>query len=153
MTGYVYAIGNDEVVKIGFSTNPRSRSSKIKTDAGHTCTLIGFVRATKENEKELHSLLASECKLREWYFRGGRLIEHFLSMLPREEVPTFKKVGTFSATALSRLFANRGVRITPQAISQWNRIPAERALDIEKLTGIPRHQLRPDLWAADDSAQ
>jgi len=26
------------------------------------------------------------------------------------------------------------------------RIPAERALAIEKVTGIPRHLLRPDLW-------
>ena len=28
----------------------------------------------------------------------------------------------------------------------WKIIPAERARDIERLTGIPLHLLRPDLW-------
>lgn len=35
--------------------------------------------------------------------------------------------------------------ITPQAISQWKRVPAERVLDVERVTGISRHDLRPDL--------
>lgn len=36
--------------------------------------------------------------------------------------------------------------VSPSAISQWHRVPAERALDIERITGIPRHDLRPDLY-------
>jgi DNA-binding transcriptional regulator YdaS (Cro superfamily) len=36
--------------------------------------------------------------------------------------------------------------ITSSAISQWHRVPAERTIDIERLTGIPRHDLRPDLY-------
>jgi DNA-binding transcriptional regulator YdaS (Cro superfamily) len=36
--------------------------------------------------------------------------------------------------------------ISPSAISQWHRVPAERTIDIERLTGIPRHDLRPDLY-------
>jgi len=34
-------------------------------------------------------------------------------------------------------------------ISKWRargRIPAERVPEISRLTGIPRHELRPDLW-------
>lgn len=38
------------------------------------------------------------------------------------------------------------LHISPSAISQWQRIPAERALEIEAATGIPRHELRPDLY-------
>lgn len=37
------------------------------------------------------------------------------------------------------------------AISKWKRrtrVPHERALALEKLSGIPRHELRPDLWPA-----
>lgn len=39
------------------------------------------------------------------------------------------------------------------AIYQWKRIPAERAIQIETVTGgaVSRHQLRPDLWP-DESA-
>lgn len=35
--------------------------------------------------------------------------------------------------------------ITPQAIAAWRRVPQERVLDVERLTGVPRHVLRPDL--------
>lgn len=35
-----------------------------------------------------------------------------------------------------------------QAISQWKRVPAERVLAVESLTGISRHILRPDVFGA-----
>lgn len=37
-------------------------------------------------------------------------------------------------------------RITPQAISQWRQVPAGRVLDVERVTGVPRHELRPDIY-------
>lgn len=49
-------------------------------------------------------------------------------------------------TGLSRAM-NR--EITPQAISQWKQVPAERVLDVERATGISRHRLRPDLYPAE----
>lgn len=39
-----------------------------------------------------------------------------------------------------------GLGIHPSAISQWQRVPAERVLDVERLAGVPRHELRPDLY-------
>lgn len=36
--------------------------------------------------------------------------------------------------------------ITPGALSQWIRVPAEHVLEIESLTGISRHELRPDIF-------
>lgn len=42
----------------------------------------------------------------------------------------------------------RACRITPGAVSQWSRVPAERVLDVERVTGVPRHELRPDLYPA-----
>ena len=40
------------------------------------------------------------------------------------------------------------VGVSPQAITKWinGRIPAERVLEIERLTGVSRHELRPDLY-------
>ena len=42
----------------------------------------------------------------------------------------------------------RKLGITPQAISQWKRVPAERVLAVERATGgtIARTALRPDLY-------
>jgi DNA-binding transcriptional regulator YdaS (Cro superfamily) len=33
-----------------------------------------------------------------------------------------------------------------QAISQWKHIPVKRIVEVESLTGIPREDLRPDLY-------
>jgi DNA-binding transcriptional regulator YdaS (Cro superfamily) len=41
--------------------------------------------------------------------------------------------------------------ITPGAISQWDRVPAERVLEVEKATGIPRQVLRPDVYGPPDT--
>lgn len=38
---------------------------------------------------------------------------------------------------------------TPSVIANWrsrNRIPAGHVLAVERVTGIPRHELRPDLY-------
>lgn len=50
-----------------------------------------------------------------------------------------KNVG--GASALGRL-----LKITPQAVLQWPRVPAERVLEVETHTGISRHDLRPDIF-------
>ncbi|MGV1953594.1 Cro/CI family transcriptional regulator [Agrobacterium vitis] len=36
--------------------------------------------------------------------------------------------------------------ISPQAVSQWRRVPARRVLLVEKVTRISRHELRPDIY-------
>jgi DNA-binding transcriptional regulator YdaS (Cro superfamily) len=36
--------------------------------------------------------------------------------------------------------------ITPQALSQWETVPPLRVLEVERITGVPRHELRPDLY-------
>ena len=45
---------------------------------------------------------------------------------------------------LSRLAADIGV--TPAAIRQWDKVPADRLVAIERATGIPRQVMRPDLY-------
>lgn len=43
----------------------------------------------------------------------------------------------------------RRLKVTRQAITLWKsrgRIPAERVLAVERLTGVPRTMLRPDLY-------
>ena len=50
------------------------------------------------------------------------------------------------AGGLSALAARLG--ITPQAVSQWRRVPAARVIAVERATAgaVPRSQLRPDLY-------
>jgi DNA-binding transcriptional regulator YdaS (Cro superfamily) len=46
----------------------------------------------------------------------------------------------------------RELGISKAAVSQWRRIPVGRALDVERLTGISRHRLRPDIYGAGEVA-
>lgn len=40
----------------------------------------------------------------------------------------------------------RKLGITPQALSQWLRVPPLRVLDVERASGVSRHDLRPDIY-------
>ena len=42
----------------------------------------------------------------------------------------------------------RGIGVKKCSVSRWakNKVPAERVLDVERLTGISRSDLRPDLY-------
>jgi DNA-binding transcriptional regulator YdaS (Cro superfamily) len=40
----------------------------------------------------------------------------------------------------------RALGIVHQAVSHWQRTPVRRVIEIERLTGVPRQQLRPDIY-------
>jgi DNA-binding transcriptional regulator YdaS (Cro superfamily) len=54
----------------------------------------------------------------------------------------FRKVGTASEFA-------KAIGVTPQAISQWVKVPIWKAAEVERVTGVPRSELRPDIWGND----
>lgn len=45
----------------------------------------------------------------------------------------------------------RALNIVPSAVTQWRKIPPNRVPQISEITGIPRHELRPDLWEPPES--
>ena len=38
--------------------------------------------------------------------------------------------------------------LTAQAVSQWDDVPADRCLDVERATGVTRYELRPDIYGS-----
>jgi DNA-binding transcriptional regulator YdaS (Cro superfamily) len=42
------------------------------------------------------------------------------------------------------------IGVRRQAVSGWQRCPAERVLAVEQATGIARERLRPDLYRTND---
>ena len=169
MIGFVYAIESSDLVKIGFSRNPKIRLSTIRGLCSEPCKLLGFVRGTLDDERELHALLGSERRSGEWFCKG-KLVSHFLSMLPRHSFDTAEDRCRASAALnitpvalakqmaggprrLARLLTERGDRITSQAVSQWLSVPDCRARDVAAVTGLPLHEIRPDLWLREEAAQ
>lgn len=66
-------------------------------------------------------------------------------MQPDPIKTAIEKAGSVKALAES-------LGIKPQAISQWKHVPVEHARVIEALTGIPKHNFRPDVWDAPEEA-
>src|SRR5690348_17303614 len=46
----------------------------------------------------------------------------------------------------------RRIGVTQPSVSNWRRVPAERVLAVEEVTGVARDLLRPDLYADDHSS-
>lgn len=63
-----------------------------------------------------------------------------------KEICTKTVDGAGGPAKLAAALSEHGIKITPQAISQWSRVPAERVLDIERVTGISRYEQRPDIF-------
>jgi len=40
----------------------------------------------------------------------------------------------------------RPLGISAQAVCQWDEVPPLRVLAVEQVSGVPRHELRPDLY-------
>jgi DNA-binding transcriptional regulator YdaS (Cro superfamily) len=45
------------------------------------------------------------------------------------------------------------LNISSQAVSQWERVPAERVLAVSDASGFAPHQIRPDLYRAPPSTE
>ena len=88
---------------------------------------------------------------------GGTLAQAFLARQGRFPVACnfFLRYGFAMKrdTGLAQAIAAAGssdalgalLGITGQAVRQWDRVPAERLPEIERVTGLPRHILRPDI--------
>jgi DNA-binding transcriptional regulator YdaS (Cro superfamily) len=49
-------------------------------------------------------------------------------------------------------FARR-IGVTAQAVSQWDEVPPLRVLAVERVSGVSRHELRPDLYPLEEGAR
>lgn len=45
----------------------------------------------------------------------------------------------------------RLIGITAQAVSQWEEVPPLRVLEVERVSGVSRHDLRPDLYPLEEA--
>lgn len=62
-------------------------------------------------------------------------------------LPTMIDIVTKAAEKAGGVVAlARELGIKHTALYSWNRVPAERVLDVERISGISRHDLRPDIF-------
>lgn len=71
MTGYVYAIKSGELIKLGWSSDPRRRLWEVRSEIGAEVDLLGYAPGTKHHEQELHEICAAQRVRGEWFTNGG----------------------------------------------------------------------------------
>lgn len=70
-----------------------------------------------------------------------------------ENICEIAKVKAGGPAALAKAISERsGKSISSQAVSQWKKVPADRVVDVESITGVSRHELRPDVFGAPEVA-
>ena len=47
----------------------------------------------------------------------------------------------------------RLIGVTAQAVSQWDQVPPLRVLEVERVSGVSRHELRPDLYPSENEVR
>lgn len=52
----------------------------------------------------------------------------------------------FNAEHGRRIRLAEELGITPGAVSQWTKVPFDKVDEIERITGIPRHELCPEFF-------
>ena len=67
----------------------------------------------------------------------------------KRERPTLVKRVIAAAGSGAKLAAQLGIR--RQAVYLWYRVPIEHVREVERITGIARHELRPDVYDAPET--
>jgi hypothetical protein len=82
--GYVYFIRGGDAIKIGFSKEPPSRLPDLQVANPEKLDLIGAVRGTRKDERELHQMFCHLEIRGEWFRAELELIEYINSALADE---------------------------------------------------------------------
>jgi len=63
-----------------------------------------------------------------------------------------ERIREIAAKAGGVVALSKALNLSRGAVSQWRQVPVERLADVERITGIPRRELRPDIFGTDASA-
>lgn len=171
-TIYFARAGQDGPIKIGFTgKSPLERISELQTGCPWRIHLIGSLDGEMCHEDWLHDRFDANRLEGEWFHATPELllvvadalrpdftwpawiVEKKKSLAKPEPKPQSPKERAVAAAGSAAELARRlisksgsGKPVTRSAVQQWKRVPADRALEVERLTGVPRHELRPDLY-------
>lgn len=155
MPVYFIQAGERGPIKIGFSKDTDKRLAGLQAGHHECLRVLRTVEGGAGVEKWLHRRFAHGWLRGEWFIFDDAMLE----IVPPEALapealappPPWRKTrGTIldeviaKAGGVSKLAETLG--IAAPTVSQWRRIPAERVLIVEKLTGISRHAIRPDIF-------
>lgn len=159
MTGYVYAVECGGRIKIGFSEDPQRRFNKIASDAPFPCELLGYWPGSVSDELAFHEQFKAVRVHGEWF----AVTESLLAAVSDHVIPVENSTARYAIHEGDSVLAvwRKTQRIRGEEIagklgitrctwSRWetgsHKVQPERCPQIELITGIPREQIRPDIY-------
>lgn len=132
-------------VKIGCARNVKSRMVLLQAGCPYRLTLARIVEGDRRTEGAFHRLFVEHRIERDWFYWSPDMAD--------AAAPVLKPVA-MDAAIRGYLDGERGrlarladaLDVYPSAILQWDKVPAERVPAVAEATGLPRHDLRPDLY-------
>lgn len=165
---YMFMAGDRQAIKIGFADDVSRRRAEVQVGNHLEISLFRQFEGSAAEEAILHTKF-SHLRLRGEWFSYSREMEEDVGLTeifePTEE--TFD-VGTFCGATdagipvLGPAFRARRIKneavaraldVSPAMVSHWcsgrYRVGQFHVLPLERVTGISRHDLRPDLYPAE----
>lgn len=154
MSVYFIKAGTDGPVKIGTAEDAKKRLGDLQVANHMPLHIIRETAGGVPEERWFHRHFSTIRVRGEWFLFSP----HMLTVQPvsaelkgvcgRGLLPIVK-LAADAVGGLAKLAETIGV--SPQALYQWDRVPADRALAIEKATGerVLREDMRPDIWPRD----
>jgi DNA-binding transcriptional regulator YdaS (Cro superfamily) len=151
MAVYFIRAGEDGPVKIGFASDIGRRLTKMQADNHEALHVLRGIAGDKTTEKQIH-LEFSDLRLRgEWFRFDARMLSIGIPIEWQHSKPDLVGLTPLARAIFfvgSRNALATALGIAGSAISQWDRVPAERVLAVEAATDgtVTREELRPDLY-------
>ena len=162
MTGYIYAMVSGDKCKIGWSSNPRARVSKVRSDTPADVRLVGYIPGTIEDECAIHTDLLEWRAFGEWFRLEGAVVEFVESVRGKGDALAQKTsphpiVNYRLSKAIGQRELADAVNVSVVQISRvetGSRMPSfSLAQRISRVTGVPLHDLRPDIYQASEPTE
>lgn len=132
-------------IKIGFSCNPKKRLTSLKKEYRCDIVILAYINGSREDESLLHNRFSHLRFKGEWFHASHDLLS-YISSLKNELCDEQAIIDRAIIAGGGQANLAKKLGVSRQAINQWKRIPDLKILDVERHTGISRHELRPDIF-------
>ena len=146
----IYFIECSGRIKIGFSLDAKARLHKVAADAPFPCKLLGVIPGDRKIEAGIQAKWKHLRCHGEWFSADADL-SLWIAANAADQDPAISKRGK---GAICSLPIKHGLKkviahecgVTPGAVTQWQKVPAEHCQTISRITGIALSVLRPDVF-------
>lgn len=160
----IYAVGCAGLVKLGFSEKPKARFSKIASDSPMPCVLLGVWPGDRGDESNIHQRFSQFRVNREWFsltdeigaFIQANAIEDAdrdgRSRKANRVAPGMEQFRAWRKSLPGNSMAEAARLLGVSAVQVFRyekgsrKISPHKCVEVERITGISRHELRPDIF-------